>query len=589
MKRSKTATLLRLLPYLKGARTAFVLSLLASLFSVFVSLSIPLIVGASIDRMILSGTDFQAVFTLITLLSVLIALSAFAQWLSQSLYARLSFTVLRRLREDAMDKLSRLPLSYIDSRMTGELVSRVIGDSEQVESGLLLGFSQFFTGIFTILGTLVFMLIIHPVIALAVVLLTPISLFTASLIARRTHRFFRRQSELRGEESAIVTETLSNADTIDAYGEGENASRRFDEADERYAEASQKAIFYSSLTNPVTRFVNSLIYAVVALLGALAALGTPLLARAAFSVGSITGLLSYAGQYTKPFNEISGVVSELQNAIACAERIFELLDEPEHTLPKQAELPPVRGAFCFEHVTFGYTEEKTVLSDVTLNVAPGTHVAIIGPTGCGKTTLINLLMRFYEPQSGRILMDGTDIAALDLKDLRRTFGMVLQDTWLRAGTVRDNIADARKDASDAEIEAAARMAHAHSFIMRLPRGYDTVLGEGGVGLSEGQKQLLCIARVMLALPSVLILDEATSSIDLRTEVKVQSALARLMKGRTAFIVAHRLATVKESDLNLVMKDGRIVERGTHDSLYADENSFYRTLYRAQFEGVTEDE
>ncbi len=588
MKSRKTMTLLRLLPYLKGSRLHFVFSLLASLFSVFVSLSIPLIVGSAIDRMIMGGTDFQAVFSLIALLAALIALSSLAQWLSQTLYAKLSFTVLRRLREDAMEKLSRLPVSYLDARMTGELVSRVISDSDQIADGLLLGFSQFFTGVFTILGTLVFMLIVHPVIALAVVLLTPISLFTASFIASRTHRLFRRQSELRGKESAIITETLTNADTIDAYGETAHACERFDLADRAYAEASEKAIFYSSLTNPVTRFVNSLIYAVVALLGALAALGTPFLARAAFSVGSITGLLSYANQYTKGFNEISGVFTELQNAIACAERVFELLDEPEHTLPKTAELPPVKGAFRFEQVVFGYTEEKTVLSDITLDVSPGTHVAIIGPTGCGKTTLINLLMRFYEPQSGRILMDGTDISALDLHELRRSFGMVLQDTWLRCGTVRENIAEARKDASDEEIEAAARMAHAHSFIMRLPKGYDTVLGEGGDGLSEGQKQLLCIARVMLALPSVLILDEATSSIDVRTEVKVQSALARLMKGRTAFIVAHRLATVKGADLILVMKDGKIIERGTHDTLYADENSFYRTLYRAQFEGVAEE-
>ena len=588
MKQKKSAVLLRLLPYLRGSRLLFALSLLASLFSVLVSLSIPLIVGASIDRMITGGTDFGSVFSLIALLAVLIALSALAQWLSQVLYAKLSFTVLKRLREDAMEKLSRLPLSYIDSHMTGELVSRVIGDCDQVSEGLLLGFSQFFTGVFTILGTLVFMLIIHPVIALAVVLLTPISLFTASFIAKRTHKFFKRQSELRARESAIITETLSNADMIDAYGEQENACARFDRADMAYAAAAQKAIFYSSLTNPVTRFVNSLIYAAVALLGALAALGTPLLARAAFSVGSITGLLSYANQYTKPFNEISGVIAELQNAIACAERVFELLDEEEPVQKETVSIPPVKGAFQFEHVKFGYTEEKTVLHDITFDVQPGMRVAIIGPTGCGKSTLINLLMRFYEPQSGRILMDGVDISSLDLHEHRKNFGMVLQDTWLRCGTVRENIAEARPNASDAKIEAAARMAHAHSFIMRLPKGYDTVLSENGDGLSEGQKQLLCIARVMLSLPPVLVLDEATSSIDLRTEVKVQSALSRLMQGRTAFIVAHRLATIKNADLILVMKDGRIIEQGTHETLYADECSFYRTLYRAQFEGVSED-
>ncbi|HOO28422.1 MAG TPA: ABC transporter ATP-binding protein, partial [Lachnospiraceae bacterium] len=502
---------------------------------------------------------------------------ALAQWVMNILNNRTAYCVVRDIRNEAFKKIEILPLRYLDAHSQGEIVSRVIADVDQFADGLLMGFTQLFTGVVTILGTLGFMLFLNVKITLVVVIITPLSLFAARFIAKKTFRMFREQSEIRGEQTAFVDEMIGNEKVVKAFSQEEKMLAKFDEINQKLQKASLYAIFFSSLTNPVTRFVNGVVYAGVALTGAMAVLSGKM------TVGVLTCFLSYANQYTKPFNEISGVVTELQNAIACAERIFELIEEePCKFEAENAEvLADVGGRVVCEHVDFSYTADSPLLSDMNISVQPGERVAIVGPTGCGKTTLINLLMRFYDADSGSIRVDGTDIKNVTLHSLRTSYGMVLQDTWLRNGTVRENIIMGKLNAAEEEIIAAAKEAHAHSFIRRLPDGYDTVIGEDGGMLSQGQKQLLCITRVMLCLPPMLILDEATSSIDTRTEVKIQSAFQKLMKGKTSFIVAHRLSTIRNADMILVMKNGRIIEQGTHEALL-EQNGFYNELYNSQY-------
>lgn len=586
MKRTDSlATLRKVLRYLKRYRLLFALSLLLAAAVVVLTLYLPVLTGDAIDLLLgKDAVDFGALAGLLLRGGIVIGLTALAQWGMNILNNRITFGVVRQLRQDAFTHLQSLPLSYLDRHPVGDIVSRVIADAEQVTDGLLMGFSQLFTGVLTILGTLGFMLSMHPLITLWVVLITPLSLFVASFIAKRTHTLFQKQSEIRAEQTALVDEMIGSHKAVVAFSHEEEAMASFDEVNERLEGVARKATFFSSLTNPCTRFVNNLVYAGVALSGALLCLGG---GTAALTIGQLSCFLSYANQYTKPFNEISGVITELQNAMTCAARIFALIEEAPET-PDAADAvelsrDDLNGEVAFDHVDFSYTPERELIRDLNLHLRQGQRVAIVGPTGCGKTTLINLLMRFYEVNGGAVQVSGRDIRTVTRHSLRGCYGMVLQEMWLSAGTVRENIAFGRPDATEAEIVAAAKAAHADSFIRRLPRGYDTVLEEDGGALSQGQKQLLCIARVFLCLPPMLILDEATSSIDTRTELKIQNAFAKLMQGRTSFVVAHRLSTIREADLILVMKDGSIIEQGNHKELLA-QNGFYAELYRKQFEG-----
>ena len=567
--------------YIGRYKGFLVLSLLLSVISVAGTLYIPVLVGRAIDLMLDRGlVNFTALLPVLVQIGTVTGVVALAQWLMNACNNKITFNVVRDMRDKAFGKIETLPLAYLDSHPAGDTVSRVIADVDQFADGLLMGFTQFFTGIVTILGTLAFMLSINVWIALVVVVVTPLSFLIARFVARKTYKMFQLQSETRGEQTAFIDEMVGNQKTVQAYGHGTENLQKFDKINERLGKYSLRAVFYSSITNPATRFVNAIVYAAVALCGALLAVKT---GGAAISVGALASFLAYANQYTKPFNEISGVVTELQNAFACAARLFALLEE-ESVKPDKAgalELREIDGALQLTKVNFSYTEHQRLIEDFNLTVKPGQRVAIVGPTGCGKTTLINLLMRFYDPKSGTIALDGHAYEDITMHSLRSGYGMVLQETWLKAGTVRDNIVLGAPDATDEAVIAAAKKAHAHSFIKRLPDGYNTVIGEDGGSLSQGQKQLLCIARLMLCNPPMMILDEATSSIDTRTELKIQQAFAELMRGRTSFIVAHRLATVREADIILVMKNGSIVEQGTHRELLA-KKGFYYELYHSQF-------
>ena len=577
------ATAKKVLRYLKHYRLLFALSLLLAVAVTGLTLYLPILTGDAIDLIVAPGqVDFAALLPLLTRGVIIIAVTALCQWLMNICNNRITFGVVRRLRRDAFVRIQSLPLSYLDRRPVGDTVSRVISDADQVTEGLLMGFSQFFTGVLTILGTLCFMLTLNLPMTVWVVVATPLSLFAASFIARRTHHLFKKQSEIRAEQTSLVDEMIGSHKTVVAFAHEDEALRDFEEINGRLESTSRKAVFFSSLVNPSTRFVNNLVYAGVALIGALICLSP--VGSMTLTVGGLSAFLTYAGQYTKPFNEISGVVTELQNAMACAARLFELIEAKTEIpdAPDAVTLSDVEGRIALTDVAFSYTPDKELIRDLDLTLQSGQRVAIVGPTGCGKTTVINLLMRFYDVNAGNISVDGRDIRTVTRRSLRESYGMVLQETWLAAGTVRDNIAFGRPAATDEEVVAAARAAHAHGFIKRLPEGYHTVIGEDGGSLSQGQKQLLCIARLFLCLPPMLILDEATSSIDTRTELKIQNAFATLMKGRTSFIVAHRLSTIKEADVILVMKDGHIIEQGDHMTLLA-KNGFYATLYNSQFE------
>ena len=557
-----------------------ILSILLATVTVVLSLYIPILVGKAIDCIIEPGkVDFARIADLFLQIGIAAGVTALLQWVMNAINNKITYQVIEDVREEAIRKIQKLPVSYLDAHSSGDIVSRIIADVDQFADGLLLGFTQLFTGVVTILVTLIFMLTIHPGITALVVVLTPLSLLMARFIASRTFKMFKKQTETRGEQTAFIDEMITNQKVVKAFHREEENADRFDEINGRLEKASLKATFFSSLTNPCTRFINNVIYALVALCGALVALGGGL------TVGGLTCFLSYANQYTKPFNEISGVITELQSALACAARIFELTDQaPVLQETGREELKQVEGHVDLEQVAFSYTPEKKLIQGLELDVQPGQRVAVVGPTGCGKTTLINLLMRFYDVDEGNIRVEGRDIRTVTRRSLRRNYGMVLQDTWLRAGTVKENIAMGKPDATDEEIIAAAKASHAHSFIKRLPQGYDTLLTEDGGNLSQGQRQLLCIARVMLCLPPMLILDEATSSIDTRTELKIQDAFAKMMKGRTSFIVAHRLSTIRDADVILVMKDGNIIEQGNHETLLA-QGGVYATLYNSQFSAV----
>lgn len=575
----KKGTVKKVLFYVGKYRVHLAFSIIFAAVSVACTLYIPVLAGRAIDEIIGAGrVNFSLLIPYLYKIGILAIVSGAVQWIMNTLNNRITFRVVRDIRNAAMDKIQILPLSYIDSRPAGETVSRIIADADQFADGLLMGFTQLFTGVVTILGTLGFMLAINYKIALVVVVLTPLSLFAARFIAKRTYSMFRRQSQTRGEQTAFIEETVGEMKTVAAFSREEKCLEEFDEINERYAKHSLKAIFFSSITNPTTRFINSVVYAAVGLTGAISAIG------GAITVGGLSCFLSYANQYTKPFNEISGVVAELQNALACAERLFELVEqEPQKPDESDAvELSEVSGRVELENVEFSYTKGKELIKDLNLSVESGKRVAIVGPTGCGKTTLVNLLMRFYDVDGGKISVDGVDINNATRSSLRRSYGMVLQDTWLKNGTVRENIAMGRPEASLEEIIAAAKASHAHSFIKRLPQGYDTVISDEASGLSQGQKQLLCITRVMLCLPPMLILDEATSSIDTRTEIKIQQAFSTMMQGRTSFIVAHRLSTIKNADIILVMKNGKIIEQGSHAELMA-QGGFYKELYDSRLD------
>ena len=571
-------TLKRVLRSIRPYRGGVLLSLALALVTVALTLYVPILTGEAVDQILGPGqVDFSALAAILFRILWVVAVTALAQWLMNHINNRITYQVVKDIRTQAFGRMEELPLSYIDSHPSGDLISRIIADVDQFSEGLLMGFTQLFTGVLTILGTLIFMFSIHPLIALVVVVLTPLSLFVASFIAKRTYIMFRRQSETRGQLTALTDEMLGNMKVVQAFGYQERAYKRFQEINSRLAGYSLRATFFSSITNPATRFVNSMVYAAVGVTGSWTAI------RGLMTVGELTSFLSYANQYTKPFNEISGVVTELQNALASAARVFELIDQkPIEPEPEDAvELEHARGQVDLNQVNFSYSPDKPLIENLNLHVKPGQRVALVGPTGCGKTTVINLLMRFYDVNSGSIEMDGCDIRKLTRKSLRGNYGMVLQETWLKSGTIRENIAYGRPDASLEEVIQAAREAHAHSFIKRMPQGYDTLIGEDGGNLSQGQKQLLCIARVMLCLPPVLILDEATSSIDTRTEIRVQKAFARMMEGRTSFIVAHRLSTIREADVILVMKAGHIVEQGRHEELLK-KIGFYAEIYNSQF-------
>ena len=578
---AKSAVLSRALKYVGRYRGYLWVSLLLSAVSVAATLYIPILTGQVIDLLIGQGlVNFSAMVPLLVRIGVLIALGALAQFFTGTCNNRLTYCTVRDIRNDAFRHLQRLPISYLDSHASGDVVSRVITDVDQFADGLLMGFTQLFTGILTILGTLGFMYSVNWIIATAVVVITPLSLVAASFIARNTYKMFSLQTKIRGEQTSLIDEMLTQQKVVRAFGMEQPVQTRFDEINGRLRGASLRAVFFSSLTNPSTRFVNSLVYACVGVAGALTSIAT---GGVGLSIGSLSAFLSYANQYTKPFNEISGVVTELQGALACAQRVFELIDAPEETpdSPKARNLEPVTGAVDIQDVSFSYVPEKPLIRHFNLRVAPGQRVAIVGPTGCGKTTLINLLMRFYDVNDGQILLSGQSIVDVTRESLRQSFGMVLQDTWLKTGTVRDNIRMGREDATEEEIVAAAKAAHAHGFIQRLPNGYDTMLTEDGGSLSQGEKQLLCITRVMLSIPPMLILDEATSSIDTRTEQRIQRAFEKLMHGRTSFIVAHRLSTIQNADMILVMNAGNVVEQGTHEELL-QKGGFYAKLYNSQF-------
>ncbi len=574
----------RIFSYVKRYNALMIFSLLLSVVSVAGALYIPVLVGRAIDLIVDSGAVyFDNIFPILIRIAVIVAVTAVCQWIMNVLNNKITFGVVRDMRDKAFSKLERLPVSYIDSHPGGDIVSRVIADADQFADGLLMGFTQFFSGIITIIGTLAFMLSINLWITLVVVLITPLSFFIASFVAKKTHTMFRLQSKTRGKQTAFIDEMIGNAKTVKAYSHADENIKQFDEINEQLRGYSLRAVFFSSITNPATRFVNAVVYAGVALFGAMLAVKTN---QAEISVGVLASFLAYANQYTKPFNEISGVITELQNAFTCAGRLFELLEEEEIPADSEGskELKNVDGKLELVDVSFSYDKNKTLIKDFNLCVKPGQRIAIVGPTGCGKTTLINLLMRFYDIDSGKIILDGFDYRDIKRKALRENFGMVLQDTWLKSGTVRDNIKMGMPNATDEQVIEAAKKAHSHSFIKRLPNGYDTVIGEDGGSLSQGQKQLLCITRLMLCKPPMLILDEATSSIDTRTEIKIQKAFESLMKGRTTFIVAHRLATIKNADVILVMKNGNIVEQGSHNELLA-KKGFYYILYNSQFPSV----
>ena len=570
----------RILRYLKPYMPLIVLSLISAAATTLLSLYVPILAGNAIDYIIGPGNvDFDSIAGVLTKMAVVILLAAFFQWIMNVINNHITYSVVKDIRKKAFDHIQSLPLSYLDTKQYGDFVSRIIADTDQFSDGLLMGFSQFFTGIVMIVGTLVFMFTLNVTITIIVVVLTPLSLFVAAFIAKKTYRLFLLQSEKRAALTGIVEEMVGNEKVVQAFSYEDDAVERFDKINDELADTSLKATFFSSLTNPGTRFINNLVYAAVGIFGAIFAVNGRL------TVGQLTCFLSYANQYTKPFNEISGVLTELQNAVACAARVFALIDEkPEVPDKKDAvTLKDVKGEIKLQDVSFSYVTEKKLIQNLNLLVHPGMRVAIVGPTGCGKSTLINLLMRFYDVNSGSIKVEGNDIRDIRRSSLRDNYGMVLQETWLKAASIKENIAYGRK-ATDEEIIAAAKATHAHSFIKRLPEGYDTVLGEDGGSLSQGQKQLLCITRVMLAVPPMLILDEATSSIDTRTELRVQRAFAKLMKGRTSFIVAHRLSTIKEADMILVMKDGNIIEQGNHDSLMK-QGGFYCELYNSQYKQV----
>lgn len=580
--KQQKGTLLRVLQYVKPYRVLVIVSLLCACVSAAAQLLIPVLTGKAIDQMIGAGqVNLSGVLVFAVWIAVVAALSAVAQQFLATSNNKIAYNISRDLRNAAFHKLQRLPLSYLDAHPSGDLVSRMIADVDTFSDGLLMGFTQLFTGVVLIVGTLTIMLIKNWMIALLVVVLTPLSMFVASFIARKTHHYFTEQARVRGQQTALINELIEGQKVVQSFGHEAASLSDFDCINDELGRVSLNATFFSSLTNPSTRLVNNIIYAAVALVGALSAVG------GGISVGDLSVFLSYASQYAKPFNEISGVVTELQNALACAARVFSLLDEDDRVPDKEnaAVLSP-KGTVDLKDVCFRYVPDRPLIEGFNLHVKPGQRIAIVGPTGCGKTTMINLLMRFYDVNSGAILVDGTDIRDATRHSLRKSFGMVLQDTWLKAGTIRDNIAYGRPDASEEDVIAAAKSAHAHSFIRRLPDGYDTVITENGGNISQGQKQLLCIARVMLGgengeLPPMLILDEATSSIDTRTEIKIQSAFARLMNGRTSFIVAHRLSTIQEADVILVMKDGHIIEQGTHEELLKKQG-FYANLYQSQF-------
>ena len=577
-------TMRKVLKYVSRHGFFMVVSIILAVIVVALTLYAPILIGEAIDLLAdgKGSVDFSQVTEKLLATAVVIGITSVVQWVMNAINNRIAYHVVRDIRNEAFRHIEVLPLSYIDANPTGDIVNRVIADADQFSEGLLLGFTQLFTGVATIVGTLIFMFTISWQIAIVVVVTTPLSLFVAKFIASRTYRMFRLQTETRGQQTAFIDEMIGNQKVVQAFSHEKKSLEDFDRINDRLAEYSLKATFFSSLSNPSTRFVNSVVYAGVALCGALICISSAGTA-AAFTVGQLSCCLSYTNQYTKPFNEISGVITELQNALACAARLFELIEEkPQVSEPENAvSLTDVRGSVKLENVDFSYVPDRKLIEGLNLSVNPGQRIAIVGPTGCGKTTIINLLMRFYDVDSGSVNVEGNDIRNVTRHSLRESYGMVLQETWLKSGTIRDNIVMGRPDATDEEVIAAAKASHAHSFIKRMPQGYDTVIGEDGGSLSQGQKQLLCITRVMLCLPPMLILDEATSSIDTRTEIKIQDSFAKMMKGRTSFIVAHRLSTIREADVILVMKDGHIIEQGNHEQLLA-RNGFYANLYNSQF-------
>ena len=580
-KRSQSKTIKKIFTYLKKYWFLIVLSLVLAAISVALTLYVPILVGDAIDLIVEAGNvDMPGILAILKQIVILMLLTAVAQWVMNICNNKITYYVIKDIRESAFKKIEILPLKYIDKHSYGEIVSRVIADVDTFADGLLMGFTQLFTGVITIIGTLFFMLMTNVTITLVVVLITPVSLFVARFIAKKTYNMFKEQSVTRGEQTGLIDEVIGNQKVVKAFSQEKQVTERFEEINNRLEKCSLRAVFFSSLTNPCTRFVNSLVYAGVGISGAIIAIA------GGISVGRLSCFLSYANQYTKPFNEISGVITELQNAIACAARVFELIEEePQVADAEDARVfDDVDGNLTLQDVAFSYVPENPLICDFNLSVKAGQRVAIVGPTGCGKTTVINLLMRFYDINSGSIQVEGTDIRNATRSSLRKQYGMVLQDTWLRAGTIKDNITMGKPDATMEEVIEAAKASHAHSFIKRLPNGYDTVIGEDGGSLSQGQKQLLCITRVMLCLPPMLILDEATSSIDTRTEIRIQKAFARMMEGRTSFIVAHRLSTIREADIILVMKDGNIIEQGNHETLLA-QGGFYSQLYNSQFVNV----
>lgn len=568
-------TILKVLRYIKKYSVLMIISIILAGITVALTLYVPILIGRAIDGIVYGNVQFENIMTILIKVVVIVSITAVCQWIMNVINNKVTYNVVADIRKDAFLNIERLPLKFIDSHESGEIVSRVIADADQFADGLLMGFTQFFTGITTIVGTLIFMLSINVSITIGVVILTPISLFVAKFISSKTYSMFKIQSETRGEQTSLINEIIGNEKVVKAYAHEDEAIKKFDEINDRLQKASLRAIFFSSITNPATRFVNGLIYALVAVIGAFVVIS------GSMTVGALSCFLSYANQYTKPFNEISGVVTELQNAIACADRILQIIDEEPEVQDSRVDIKDVKGNVDIKYVDFSYVQGKDFIKDFNISVKEGQRIAIVGPTGCGKTTLINLLMRFYEINKGQIELDGTDIRKVSRNSLRKSIGMVLQETWLKNATIRENITMGKPDATDEEVIEAAKQANSYSFIKRLPNGFDTVIGEDGGLLSEGQKQLLCITRVMLLKPPMLILDEATSSIDTRTEIKIQQAFDKLMQGRTSFVVAHRLSTIQNADLILVMKDGKIIEKGTHDELLS-ERGFYYTLFNSQY-------